>query len=168
MVTTQWLGGSGAWDDPANWSNGVPGPADTAVFGTGGFETVSGSGSVGTLDIFGGSVTLTGDIGAAAVMIGSQNSTVERLTIAPGATLADSGRLDIPTFLGSSDQLIVQGQLVDSSANIGSGLDAGIAAVTVTGAGAVWKTSGTVNLTSSGLFITERHGGGECDRYPLL
>jgi hypothetical protein len=35
QVETTWLGPNGDWTDPARWSLGVPGPADTAIIGAG-------------------------------------------------------------------------------------------------------------------------------------
>ena len=149
MVTTQWLGGSGSWDDPANWSNGVPGPADTAVFGTSGSQTVSGSGNVGTLEVTGGdSLALTGDIGTGAATI--DNGT---LTVAPGATLADTGILDLPGNLGPTDALVIEGQVSDSSAQIGRGNDFGPTTVEVVGTGANWINTGTVDFEASSATI---------------
>src|SRR5436305_1886231 len=96
MPTTQWIGGSGSWNDAVNWTNGVPGPADDAIINLGSqTDTISGGGTLGTLTVEGvlgensepiGSLTVTGTIDARTL-----SSSDDILTIAPGAELLLSG-----------------------------------------------------------------------------
>ena len=53
MVTTTWKGGSGDWNTPSEWSNGVPTAADDAVLPVFGEATITGSGSAATLTLAG-------------------------------------------------------------------------------------------------------------------
>ena len=95
MPTTQWIGGSGSWNDAVNWTNGVPGPADDAIINLGSqTDTISGGGTLGTLTVEGvlgensepiGSLTVTGTIDARTL-----SSSDDILTIAPGAELQEA------------------------------------------------------------------------------
>jgi Ca2+-binding RTX toxin-like protein len=144
MATTQWIGGSGSWDDPANWSNGVPGTADTAVFANSGSETVSGSGSVGTLDVAGDLVTLTGDITAGTVSVNGGAFTIDA-----GATLIDAGNLEVT----GTASLWIYGTVEDSSADIGPG--GSVLQPRVFDAGGNWITTGTIE---SSAILSESNG----------
>lgn len=92
QVLTSWNAGHGDWSTSANWDNGVPGAADTAIVANSGTAELTGAGSakflkvgesgVGGLLISGGTLTVasdsyvgnTGGAGAATVSSGSWSS----------------------------------------------------------------------------------------------
>lgn len=120
MATTTWINTSGGdWGTASNWSNGVPGPSDTAVIdGTGtGPITASGAQSVGTLVLNTGSVTLTGS--GNLLSVGGTLEGGGDVTVANGATLSVGGIATAATIdvTGFASALVLNG--TESSSVLG-------------------------------------------------
>lgn len=62
--SSEWLGGIGDWNNPANWSNGVPSNARGGIHNNGTLQVIGTSASYGTLssDSNGGAITITNGV----------------------------------------------------------------------------------------------------------
>ena len=119
MATTvdTWLGNSGNWSDPANWSLGVPGPANSASFATTAAITVT--------------VTTTDTI---AQLLEPANPGATLLLDSGVLTLLDGGIWDGVFVLARSAELAVSAQTLTLAGPAAlDGVVAGPGTVTVTG-----------------------------------
>ncbi|MBV9784325.1 MAG: Hint domain-containing protein [Acidisphaera sp.] len=94
MATTSWIDGSGTWTDSTHWSDGVPGPADTAVLdGTTDYTTdLSTAATISVLHGTDGLATL--DLAAGALLnVLDGGSFADVLAQSAGATLEIGGVL---------------------------------------------------------------------------
>ena len=157
MATTTWTAGSGNWNTASDWSNGVPGAGDTALFDqTSNLDapyTVAGGGAVAALTVINGtsqfgSVALAGTITAGTFTVGY-------------ATLELAGTA---AFSFGAGQVYEAGLQLDGGATLGSGplalTDAGLEgtlgvianALDLTGTTRMFQASGTLAgaVTGSG------------------
>ncbi len=96
-----WSGGTGDWDDPANWSDcngGVPGPGDTAVIGSGQVNLGAGTTTVAVLEFSGGFINGPGVANELIVtdelLLTGDHKQIGRITvISQGEGLWDGGTL---------------------------------------------------------------------------
>ncbi|KAF0176670.1 MAG: repeat-containing protein [Limisphaerales bacterium] len=91
-----WLGGTGPWNTPANWSpNGVPGVADTVTIGSGNAQ-VTNAVTVSTLTLSGGFISGAGSLSIRSAMTWSGGTLIGAgtTTIANGAVLTVNGGAD--------------------------------------------------------------------------
>ncbi|MBV9736081.1 MAG: hypothetical protein JO209_09245 [Acidisphaera sp.] len=148
MVTTTWLGGSGAWNDPTNWTDGVPGPADDALIPSSSqSETISGGGAAAELTVRTG-ITLSGDYS-----VGQYVQSAIQLTLAPAATLA----FEAATVSGG-------GLTIGSGASLGSGAIALSGGLTLSGDLAnPLLISGKIAVSGSGTISGPISGSGSLD-----
>jgi hypothetical protein len=100
LATITWVGGSGDWDNAANWRddqmvNRLPGPADDAVIDVPGITVTHSTGidTVGSLtvnDAFtlsGGTLTISGTLVQNAILFTLSGGTLASATLAAGGTL---------------------------------------------------------------------------------
>ncbi len=159
MATTGWITGSGTWTSAGNWSAGVPGSADLAIFndflGMAAFyaadptrrvpgigETVSGAGQAGTL-VVDDPVSFTGSIADAVGIIQATATTsagAAKPDPAPDVVLNGAGAAwssSIGLILGAGTSLTLEG---------GAALAVGAAGVTAqAGATLTLEGGGTVS-----------------------
>ncbi len=113
MATTSWIAGSGDWNTVSDWSDGVPTPADMAIFTSNppgrGSYTVTGGGTVAGLN-----VALSAD-GSLPVLAGTYDAgsfLLESATL----ELADAAMLSFASGTISSAKL-----QIDPGASLGNG-----------------------------------------------
>ena len=140
MVTTQWLGLSGDWSTPADWSTGrVPGPSDDAVIAAPGGYTVT--------------VTTPESVGSVAL-----ND--------PGATLEISGS----TLVVSGSLNVQSGTLKIASTPLGNGVLAVGGGLSVQPGGTLFLggmiEGGSLAIAPGGAFLTS--GGGGPPFFPIF
>ncbi|MBV9736080.1 MAG: hypothetical protein JO209_09240 [Acidisphaera sp.] len=152
MVATTWLGGSGAWDDAANWSNGVPGPDDDAVIpGLSDSDTITGGGAAAELTVEANrgeslDLTLSGSYSV------SQYVQLDgEMELAPSATLA----FDAATISGAN-------LVIDSGAALSGGTMAVSDSLYLSGAiSNPLLLSGSVSVSGSGALSGQISGSGQ-------
>src|SRR5262249_48059530 len=133
-----WIALAGNWATGTNWSNGLPGPATTALINRAGTYTVTSSGTVtidtlssiqtATLSITGGAFTVTNFLGqgplalSGAALFNINNSTASIAAFTQsGGTLTGSGTL---TVTGPTTGSLATNNLVTSS-NFSGGTQSG-------------------------------------------
>jgi hypothetical protein len=172
-----WLGGTGNWSDPADWSAGLPGSSSDVFINTGNdYVTLDTSTNINSLTLGGasGSSTLIAE-GATVNIAGALtiNST-GTLTLNGDDITANADSMNAGTVNLSSSLLDVTGNFTNSGTiNVGvvpftvggtltnSGTFVDIAEFTTIEAGAVVNSgniSGAFTVTSSGNFTNEGNG----------
>ncbi len=98
MTTTTWTGGSGSWMTPTNWSGGIPGPLDSALF-PGGAYTVTLAASTAIASLSGGGTGTLFDVNSGTLTLSQGGSWFGTLDVAAGATLdIASGVFDLTKY----------------------------------------------------------------------
>ena len=133
-----WIGGTGDWNAPANWSPAqVPGPADNVFITNAGSYTVT----IDKPDVdptVVASLTVGGDVGPQILSVGNVV-----LTVNGASVINANGQLNLTA---ASSELIVSGDLtVDGVLNWASGTMTG-AGITRIGSGGVLNISGNATL----------------------
>lgn len=146
MATTNWKAGSGAWTDASDWSNGIPGTLDTAIFDTGATAayTVSGAGNADIMTVD-DSVVLTGAVSDATGQVATVSNagsvpTIGSVTVSGGGSWTNAQGLSLGPGLPS---------LPDVLAILGGGsVSVGGAGLSI-GSGAALQIDPTGTLTGS-------------------
>ncbi len=173
---TSWLGGSGDWDNPGNWSAGVPTPTTTACITAPGTYTVTSDGgeqNPGALTLGGSSGHQTLALNATCIYGESESlnlngdSTINangeldlygcptadvavtQLQMGGGDTMTNSGTI---VTEGTGEQPLIQGDLTNAGGTIDIQID------TTMGSGefgSVLDNAGTINLGANVLSVDE-------------
>lgn len=149
--TTSWTGGSGSWDDPAFWTDGVPTAVDIASFLVGTRGTVGDTGAAAQIQVAGevsltGTVTLSGALSA----IGSGSATLtstSNLQATGPVSVASHARLTDEGILESGSSVINGTVELDSSQALHTGH---------------WTVDGTLEI-AGGVVIVKDYGQVETD-----
>jgi len=170
-----WDGASDAFANAAHWSpsGGPPTNADRALFQSGSFFTVSGTGGplqavVDTSDVtFSGPLSPTGSTSSPAFIVG-QSSFGSATLDGNGASLVAGSAIQIGT--GSTGELTFSGGATGSSqgaagvaaANVGISSN-GSGTLTVTGAGSMFASNGSFDLAVDGTGVVHVEDGGRLE-----
>ena len=154
---TEWTAGTGAWENPANWDEGVPGLADNAQIENGGtaqstgptnaarYLTVGSAAGDGTIDLSGGDLTVDqstylGNGGGTGTINVSGGAVYNAQYMYIGSSSGATGYL---TVSGTSSELVVTNR-VDVSSNGDGEL--------------VIDDGGKVSVESVGVYMCVGHG----------
>src|SRR5262249_55407201 len=140
LDTVTWVGGSGDWNTPASWSTGnLPGPQDDVVIDRAGVTVTHSSGThrVNSLVTANGTFQLSGGALDVATTVRGNSAFQPRggrlanATIAAGTTLTGGGEsrstldrvtLAVGATLGPASVDVVNGMVVDGTVNLGGEL----------------------------------------------
>ena len=173
MATKTWVGGTGTWDNGADWSpGGAPSLYDDVVIGAGADVAVTGQAQVGSVSLAGPTAVL--ELRAASSNLYSFASVPAGGRIGGGIVLFGSSNASQPAKLGGFENLTLDTDLsldVTGAASLGSGNTpfepyrvtlAADATINVAPGGnlaffSLSSGAGTIHVASGTLDLTERY-----------